>query len=66
MQRLKPMQRLQPLQNAQFGSQLKMPKTWEKVIEKNITVVFCKKPLEKTPNIREMRQLLKSTPMQRL
>ena len=35
---------------------LKMPKTCEKPFYKNSKVVLCKKPFEKTPNIREMRQ----------
>ena len=39
-----------------LGQKLKMPKTCEKHIYKNIRVVLCKKPLEKTPNIREMSQ----------
>ena len=38
-----------------LGPKLKMPKICEKPFCKNITVVHCKKPLEKTPNIREMR-----------
>jgi len=33
-----------------------MPKTCEKPYYKNIRVVLGEKPLEKTPNIREMRQ----------
>ena len=55
-----------------LGQKLKMPKTCEKRFYKNITVVLCKKPLEKTPNIREMRRFWKSAilqslyPMQRL
>ena len=40
-----------------LGQKLKMPKTCEKRFYKNIRVVLCKKPLEKTPNIREMRIL---------
>ena len=39
-----------------LGQKLKMPKTCEKLFYKNVTVVLCKKPLEKTSNIREMRQ----------
>ena len=33
-----------------------MPKTCEKPFYKNIRVVLCKKSLEKTPNIGEMRR----------
>ena len=40
-----------------LGKTLKMPKTCEKPFYKNIKVLLCKKPLEKTPNIREMRQV---------
>ena len=43
-----------------LAQKLKMPKTCEKPFNKNITVVVCKKPHQKTPNIREMRQLWKS------
>ena len=39
-----------------LGQKLKIPKTSEKPPYKIIRVVLCKKPLEKTPNIREMRQ----------
>ena len=49
-----------------LGQKLKMPKTCEKPFYKNIKVVLCKKPLEKTPNIREMRQVWKSAILQRL
>ena len=47
-----------------LGQKLKMPKTCEKRFYKNIWVVLCKKPLEKTPNIREMRQVWKSAILQ--
>ena len=40
-----------------LGQKLKMPKTWEKPFYNNSTLVLCKKLLEKTPNIGEMRQL---------
>ena len=49
-----------------------MPKTIEKPFYKNIRVVMCKKALNKTPNIQEIRQPLRSAiskrlpPMQRL
>mgnify|MGYP000710082860 CR=1 FL=1 len=36
-----------------------MSKTCEKPFYKSLKVVLCKKPLEKTPNIREMRQVFK-------
>ena len=67
------LQRLQPMQSryslckmVSLGQKLKMPKTCEKPFYKNIKVVLCKKPLEKTPNIREVRQVLKSAILQRL
>ena len=49
-----------------LGQKLKMPKTCEKPFYKNIKVVLCKKRFEKTPNIREMRQVWKSAIFQRL
>ena len=49
-----------------LGQKLKMPKTCKKPFETNIGVVLCKKPLAKTPNIREMRRFLKSAILQRL
>ena len=39
-----------------LGQKLKKPKTCEKRFYKNIRVVLCKKPFEKTPNIREMKR----------
>ena len=39
-----------------LGQKLKMPKRCDKLFYKNVTVVLCKKPLEKAPNIREIRQ----------
>ena len=39
-----------------LGQKLKMLKRYEKRFFKNVAVVLCKKPLEKTPNIREMNQ----------
>ena len=49
------MQRLQALQNGQFGSKItyakNMPKTCQKRFQKNVTVVLCEKGLPKTPNI---------------
>ena len=38
-----------------LGQKLKIPKPCEKRSYKNIGGVLCKKPLQKTPNIREMR-----------
>ena len=40
-----------------FPQKLKMPKTYERSLYKNIRVLLCKKPLEKAPNIGEMRRL---------
>ena len=45
---------------------LKCQKTCEKPFYNNIKVVLCKKPLEKTSNIREVRQVWKSAILQRL
>ena len=39
-----------------LGQKLKMPKIGEKQFYKNIRVDLCKKPFEKTPNIREIRE----------
>jgi len=44
-----------------LGRKFKMPKTWEKPFYKNITIVLCEKPLEKTINIAEMRSFLPKT-----
>ena len=39
-----------------FGSKIKIPKNMSKsTLYITFTVVLCKKPLQKTPNIREMR-----------
>ena len=38
-----------------LGQKLKMQKTCEKRFYNNIIVSLCKKPLQKTPNIQEMR-----------
>ena len=45
-----------------LGQKLKWPKRCEKHIYNHTRVVLCKKPLEKTPNIREMRRFLKIRP----
>ena len=42
------------------GQKLKMQKPWEKQFFNNIVTVLYKKPLRKTPNIREMRPFSKS------
>ena len=49
-----------------LGQKLKWPKTCEKRFYKHVSVVLCKKPLEKTPNIREMIRFSKSAIFQRL
>ena len=49
-----------------LGQKLKMPKACEKPLNNNITVVLYKKPLEKTPNIREMRRFWNPAILQRL
>ena len=63
------MQILYSLQNGQFKSKIKTAKNLKKktiVNYNNISVVLCKKPLEKTTNIREMRQFWKYAILQRL
>ena len=47
-------------QMVSVSQKLKLPKTCEKQFHKNIRVLPCKKQLEKTPNIREMRGFWKS------
>ena len=49
------------MQNADFGSKTKIPKTCQDPLYKSFRVDLCKKPLEKTQNIREMRAFWKST-----
>ena len=49
-----------------LAQNFKWPKTCEKRFYKHVRVVLCKKPLEKPPNIREMRPFLKSAILQRL
>ena len=49
-----------------LGQKLQMKKAFQKLFYKNIKVVLCKKTLENTPNIREMRQFWKSAILQRL
>ena len=49
-----------------LGQKLTFKKTCDKRFFNHVRVVFCKRPLEKTPNIREMRRFWKSAIMQRL
>ena len=49
-----------PCKMVSLGQKFKMPQTCEKPFYRNVTVVLRKKPLEKTPNIREMRPFWKS------
>ena len=63
------MQRLLPLTTNHFGSKNKIAKNILKRIYKHIILILCKKPLEKTPNIRQMRPfwiLAKMASMQKL
>ena len=43
-----------------LAQKLKFQKTCQNLFYKSFTVVFCKKPLQKTLNIREMRSFSKS------
>ena len=49
-----------------LAQKFKWPKTCEKRFYKHVRVVLCKKALEKTPYIREMRPFWKSAILQRL
>ena len=49
-----------------LGQKLKCVRTCEKRMYKHTRVVLCKKPLEKTPNIREVRRFWKSAMLHRL
>ena len=49
-----------------LGQKLKFQKTCKNPLYKSFAVVLCKKPLEKRPNIREMRPSWKSAIMQKL
>ena len=56
-----------PMQNPHFASKIKSSKKHVKIHSTNHLELFCaKKTLQKTPNIREMRQFLKSVILQRL
>ena len=48
-----------------LDQKLKFQKTSQNPFYKSFTVVLCRKPLQKTPNIREMRAFSKSAIMQR-
>ena len=49
-----------------LGQKCKLPKTCQNRFCKLIKNILCKKPLEKTPNIPEMRRFWKSAILQRL
>ena len=49
-----------------LAQKLQFQKTCQNPFYKSFTVVLCKKPLQKTPNIPEMRAFWKSAIMQRL
>ena len=49
-----------------LAQKFKWPKTCEKRFYKHVRVVLCEKPLEKTPNIGEIRPFWKSAILQRL
>ena len=56
-----------PLQNGRFRlKKMKIQKTYEKQFYKNVRVIVCKKTLEKTTKIPEIRQFWKSAILQRL
>ena len=46
---------IEPLQNGPFGSKIKNAKNVRKRLYDHIRVVVCKKPLQKSLNIRKMR-----------
>ena len=49
-----------------LAQKLKFQKTCQNPFYKSFTVILCKKPLQKTRNVREMRAFWKSAIMQRL
>ena len=53
-----------PCKNLILGQKLKFQKTWQNAFYKPLRVVLSKKPLQKTLNIREMRQFWKLVIMQ--
>ena len=44
-----------PCKILSLGQKIKMPKTWEKRLDKHIKVALCKKRMIKTASIRKMR-----------
>ena len=57
---------LRPFKIFTLSQKLKFQKTCQNIFYKSFTVVLYKKPLQKTPNIWEMRPFSKSAIMQRL
>ena len=55
-----------PCKILHLGQKLKFWKTCQNPLYKSFRVVLCKKLLQKTPNIRQMRPIWKSAIMQRL
>ena len=55
-----------PCEILTLGQKLKLQKTCQNLFYKSFKVVLQKNPLEKTPNIREIRPFLKSAILQRL
>ena len=54
------------MQNPHFNSKSKIPKKCHNPFYKSFILIVCNKQLEKTPNIREMRQFSISAIMHRL
>ena len=48
-----------PCKMVSLGQKLKIPKRWENRYYDHIKLVVCKKPLQKTPNIRKNDSILK-------
>ena len=44
-------------QNGYFGSEIKRPKTYQKLLYNHMRVLLYKEGLERTPNIEEMKSL---------
>ena len=53
-------QSLKPMQNADCGWKIKFQKACQNPFYKSFRVFLCKKPLQKPPNIREIRAFWKS------
>ena len=49
-----------------LGQKLKIPKTCQNRFCIHIRIILCMKPLEKTPNVPEMRRFTNSAILQRL